>query len=93
MNNKSVKVILDRMEQNSCRGKKEYFSIREASDRAVAESRRIGEELMPYQCPFCFLFHLGHRPTRNRIEAERKLKQYGIEVGNFSRLRKDGVSL
>jgi hypothetical protein len=65
------------MEQNSCRGKREYLSMRDASDVANMVSKRIGESLVAYQCPFCCLFHVGHRPSRRWIEAERKLKRYG----------------
>jgi hypothetical protein len=79
MNKYRATVIANRMEQNSCRGKREYLSMREASTEAVLVSKRIGESLVSYQCPFCCLFHVGHRPSRKRIEAERKLKKYACE--------------
>lgn len=81
MNAFRATAIANRMEQNSCRGKREYMSMREASDGARIVSQRIGEPLLAYQCPFCCLFHVGHPPSRKRIEAERKLKRYGLQLG------------
>lgn len=81
MNKYRATVITNRMEQNSCRGKREYLSMREASDGAMVVSKRIGESLVAYQCPFCCLFHVGHRSIRKRLEAERKLKRYGFNTG------------
>lgn len=81
MNKYTATVIANRMEQNSCRGKREYMSMREANDGAILVSRRIGESLVAYQCSFCCLFHVGHRPSRKRVLAERKLKKYGFQLG------------
>jgi hypothetical protein len=78
MNKYRATIIANRMEQNSCRGKREYLSMREAGDVALVVSKRIGEFLVAYQCPFCCLFHVGHRPSRARVLAERKLKKYGF---------------
>lgn len=81
MNSYRASVIANRMEQNSCLGKREHFSLREAQDAAETVGRRIGELVPAYECPFCRLFHVGHRKSQKRIEAERKLKKYGFEVG------------
>ena len=77
MNNYRATVMANRMEENSCRGKREYMSMREASDGARIVSQRIGEPLLAYQCPFCCLFHVGHRKSRKRALAERTLRKYG----------------
>jgi hypothetical protein len=74
MNNYRATVIVKRMEQNSCRGKREYLSMREASDVARIVGQRSGQPLIPYECPFCCLFHVGHPKSRRRLQAERKLR-------------------
>lgn len=81
MNSYRASTILKRMEENSCLGKRAHFSMREATIAAKIVGDRKGQRLRPYQCPFCLFFHVGHPPSRQRIEAERKLKRYGIVIG------------
>jgi hypothetical protein len=53
----------------------------------------VGELLRAYQCRFCCLFHIGHPPSRKRIEAERKLKRYGYKSGDLQSLTEVDVSI
>jgi hypothetical protein len=81
MNRCQADVLQERLEYASCVGKKTYFSQREADDKAALSSAASGEELIAYQCPFCLLFHMGHRKNKKRLEAEQKLKPYKFESG------------
>lgn len=83
--------ILDRMEENSCRGKRAYLSMREAGSAANIVGQNIGERLLAYQCRFCCLFHIGHPQSPKRIEAERKFKRYGYKIGGFQEQRAKGL--
>jgi transaldolase len=53
-------MLASRKEEESCRRKNQYSSVREAKERARHESLRIGEPLLAYECPFCVQFHIGH---------------------------------
>jgi hypothetical protein len=79
MNRYQTDVLRARLEYASCVGKKTYFSQREADDKATLSSFHSREELVGYQCPFCALWHMGHRKSRERLESERKLKPYKFE--------------
>jgi hypothetical protein len=81
MNRYETSALRDRLEQGSCVGKKAYLSQREADDKAALSSFYSGEELIGYQCPFCLLFHMGHRKSEKRLEAEHRLEQYECELG------------
>ena len=85
MNSYRASTILRRMEENSCLGKRAHFSMRAATIAAKIVGDRKGQPLGPYQCPFCLLFHVGHPPSPKRIQAERKLKRYGITIGRLAR--------
>ena len=76
MSSYRASVILRRMERDSCLGKREHMSMREASNAAATVSSQNGERLIPYHCPFCRLFHVGHPKSWKRLRAERELKQY-----------------
>ncbi len=93
MNSYRATAIRNRMEQNSCRGKREYMSMQETSNAAEIVGRRIGEVLLAYQCRFCCLFHIGHPPSHKRIEAERTLKQYGYNIGHLQSATELDVSI
>jgi hypothetical protein len=49
-------------EEATCTGKKRFFSRKAAKQRANQIRRHTGNRMHAYQCPFCQLFHLGHRP-------------------------------
>lgn len=74
MNKFQKTLIVRRMETGSCIGKQEHMSLRDANDVAALMSRRGGEPLIAYQCPFCRLFHVGHRKGRHRLQLELALK-------------------
>jgi hypothetical protein len=81
MNCYQTDVLRERLEYASCVGKKAYFSQREADDKAALSSAASGENLIGYECPFCTLWHMGHRKSKRRQESERKLKQYEFASG------------
>ena len=76
-----IDALWERLEYASCVGKKVYMSQRETDDKAALSSFHSGEELIGYQCPFCALWHMGHRKGKKRLEAEQKLKPYKFESG------------
>ncbi len=77
---------LAELEVGSCLGKRAYMSLREAADTAAASRNHTGENIQAYQCPFCLLFHMGHRKSKKRLEAEGKLKPYKFEDGERRRM-------
>jgi hypothetical protein len=79
MNRHRRNELLHNMEKASCVGKNVYFSQREADDKAALSSFYSREVLHGYQCPFCALWHMGHRKSRMRLESERELKQYEFD--------------
>jgi hypothetical protein len=81
MSRYQIDVLRERLECASCVGKKVYLSQREAGGKAALSSLHSAEELVGYQCPFCLLFHIGHRKSNKRLEAEQKLKSYKFEGG------------
>ncbi len=70
-------------ESKACEGKRAHLSMREAAIEARRLSVRSSEHLDAYQCPFCSLFHAGHRPHRTRLKTLRRMKQRmdGYSVG------------
>ena len=82
MNTFKMNTIMALMEKGSCRGKREYMSMREASDGATFMSSRTGEHLIAYQCQFCRLFHVGHRKGRKRLESEMAVQRTGSRLRN-----------
>ena len=44
----------------SCKRKLHYDSPKIASKKANSASRRTRSKIVPYQCDFCGLFHIGH---------------------------------
>jgi hypothetical protein len=81
MSSHKANLLVERLEYGSCCGKKTYLSQREADDKAALSSTASGEELIGYQCPFCTLWHMGHRKSKKRLESERMLKRYQFESG------------
>lgn len=49
-------------EETSCIGKRRFLTLAEARTRARQIRRTGGPKLRPYECRFCGLNHLGHRP-------------------------------
>jgi hypothetical protein len=75
MNRRRTSVVMERMERSSCHGKKDYMSLREAADRAAASRYHTGEDIQAYQCPFCLLFHIGHRPDKKRLQVLERISR------------------
>ena len=67
MSRRKTSALLERLKHGSCVGKKVYLSQREADDKAAQSSFYSGEVLIGYQCPFCALWHIGHRKRRKRL--------------------------
>jgi len=80
MNAHKARVLVHRMEENSCLGKREYLSLHDARHAASVVGKKIGECLVAHQCLFCRLFHVGHRKSWKRIEGEQRLKTGGYEA-------------
>lgn len=91
VNSFKMNTITALMERGSCRGKREYMSMREASDGATIMSNRIGEPLVAYQCPYCYLFHVGHRKGPKRLEAELALTQYQCDRRNRDQKQRNAL--
>ncbi|GHB15411.1 hypothetical protein GCM10018777_56880 [Streptomyces albogriseolus] len=49
-------------EEVSCLGKTRFWTLAAARTRARQIRRIGGPRLLPYQCHYCRLFHLGHKP-------------------------------
>lgn len=49
------------------------------ADGKAALSSFHSEELVGHQCPFCAFWHMGHRKSNKRIEAEQEVKLYKFE--------------
>ncbi len=84
MSSYKTDVLRDRLQYASCIGKKVYMSQREADDKAALSNAASGERLVGYGCPWCTLWHMGHRKSKKRLESERKLKQYTFASGRHS---------
>jgi hypothetical protein len=58
---------LDAIRERSCTRKTAYGPNRA---RTVAvERQRAGDDVHPYRCPFCGLWHLGHVMSQEGVEA------------------------
>ena len=67
-------LILKNMEDNSCTGKRRHYSMRAAEE--AAKVTPSDTRLIAYQCPFCQVFHVGHRKSRKRLEMERRIRRW-----------------
>jgi hypothetical protein len=79
MNRYQIDLLRERLEYASCVGKKVYLSQREADGKVALSSFHSGEELVGYQCPFCLLFHIGHRKSKKRIAGEGMARRYEVQ--------------
>lgn len=79
----NVRALIVRLEHGSCVGKKAYMSRREVDDRAALSSCLASEDLISYQCPFCFLYHMGHPKSKRRLQSERKAKTYALRQSAY----------
>jgi hypothetical protein len=75
MSSNYAAVLVERLERGSCTGKRIHFSMRQAHNVALLMTAKTGEELRPYQCPFCCLFHVGHRKSLKRLQTEKLIKR------------------
>jgi hypothetical protein len=72
------------LESKACEGKRAHLSYREALKEAKRMYEHFSEQVDAYQCTFCLLFHVGHRPqerTRGALLQRLKERQDGYSVG------------
>ena len=59
------------MRRRGCLGKLAFASEWDAVAKREAELERGGDRLVPYRCPSCSAYHLGHRQERLRRNQKR----------------------
>ena len=91
MNNYKKRSLQSLMEAGSCTGKVSHVSMREAKHAAKSMNIKTCEPVGAYQCPFCRLFHIGHRKNKKRLEAEKKIRHFEAQSRNRKRREQELV--
>src|SRR4051794_14946555 len=51
-----------RRRRSACEGKRKYLTSADATAAAAVLTKSSGQKVVPYRCPFCRRWHIGHPP-------------------------------